>query len=111
GSGWSTSGAANRELARPRGLAPLQAHAQDAVPVGGIDALRIHLVRQAYGAAELATEALLAVVGCLLLDRNLAFAGYGEQTLLDGDVQFLRVHSRCKHEHLHFRRSLDHIDR
>src|SRR5262245_35487829 len=72
-------------------LPPLHADAQGAVGVPGIHALRIDVLRQRDDAAEVATEALMPVVGHVPLRLRLTAPRHAEHVLLQGDRQRLRI--------------------
>lgn len=98
-------------LARSRGLAPLDADLHDAVGIFRMHSLRVHVFGQADHPPEFAAEALLTVVFRLLPDLDLALARHREQILLDGDVEALGIEARGEELDVHPLRRLTDVDR
>src|SRR5580698_8566135 len=100
----------NFDLARLCRLAPMQPDLYDAVTVFRLDTLGVHVLPEADGTVKLAGEALLTVIRRLLVDPDLSFACNGEQTLLDGHIQLLRIDSGGKQIDLHVRGRPNDVD-
>src|SRR5690242_11946954 len=90
------------------------ADAQDAIAVGGADALGVDVLGQADGAAEFAREALGRVDAArdvALGEEGSALAGDGQHATVHGDVDLLRVEARRERVDLDGGRGAADVDR
>src|SRR5688572_7454064 len=91
---------ADLDLPRPGRLGPRGRDVQDAVPIPGLDVIRLHVLRQADHAPECTVEPLLAVPRGIARSRRLSLTGDGQHVLLDRHVDRLGVEAGREEIHL-----------
>src|SRR5947208_4796294 len=79
------------DRARLRRFLALDRDLQHAVPVTRLDPVGVHVLWERDDAAEITGEALAAVVGHRLVQRQLPLAGHGKQVLLHRKLDLLRI--------------------